>query len=931
MNIYPPSIGGPPPQGGDQGYTNNNNVQQGQDPWRHYSQSQSHAPMMKNYNRGQRDNYTQSADVPDNAFSNQQANNAINNTRKRAAKRRVKHDLPGPAGSWFRKNSKRPPKKAKALLLSTKKGIIKSEEQDNNIGNGGEHINNQDGTSSNVDVSQQQQQYTTSDVKSPDKVKSDPDNNINSPSQNKKQQQEQLFHDHSSDLHESSSWNIMCSTLNRIVPPSNLLLSSTQNISATYKHILRKHISNEYALISEIHEGKYDTNHIGCTVGQNEGDVGLFANDLRLPTLIGYVASVQCHAHSDWTALLVDEMQSVGSGGSSSSSNNGKGGVTNGIGKGVMCWVEEKLVKQHGGWIRPGVVWMIEGAKLALFNSTCEEDDIEEDDDDDTGINGNSLGTDISPSTDHVRGGGNINRMILVGESSLVYAWTPEEAASTFSHDEFVSLTEKRLNLGLPGVIDNVIDVDKAHDVKPVVKSAVDQNPSLLEIAKVNVASSKPSDLIDIDKDDEEVAGKNKSEDTVGKTPGANSTTKSQTPLSVSGVRKDPKSAAVYSLSNEDIIETIPSNQHTAETQSEVIIPQVTAASLTERVTQNIQHSPATEKEEGEVVELETEGEDTRKQPIVAKQGESRSTLEVDPSHDLDASANVNKVESNRKAVKSPLLSQSVKKVNPKTSDNDPLGLSKFKATAKPPPSQHVTSNIVSTTQTHNKSVEQQAKATRNPYAKENSKANGTSISNELQRPIQLVDASEDNKTKTDKEEPTVNKPEATPPRQVPPDQARKATSNKPHTSSGLTPSQSMDQVTFSESSSSDKGPSTNNVKSNDSFDDMLDEEISEDMVAKISHLTPKELIKRQSPKYTGDSFDDMLDEDDGDMFVDLATGNTLDKSDVNLAKTEVPVAKSNEISTSNPAVVSAAQAPSSSPFALSSLDDEDLDMLDED
>ena len=138
-----------------------------------------------------------------------------------------------------------------------------------------------------------------------------------------------------------------------------------------------------------------------------------------------------------------------------------------------------------------------------------------------------------------------------------------------------------------------------------------------------------------------------------------------------------------------------------------------------------------------------------------------------------------------------------------------------------------------------------------------------------------------------------------------------------------------MDQVTFSESASSNKGSSTNNVKSNDSFDDMLDEE---DMVAdKISHLTPKEQIKRKSPKYldTGDSFDDMLDEDE--MFVDLATGNTLDKSEINLAQPVVAVAKANEINTSNPVVVSAAQPPSSSPFALSSLDDEDLDMLDED
>jgi hypothetical protein len=132
-------------------------------------------------------------------------------------------------------------------------------------------------------------------------------------------------------------------------------------------------------------------------------------------------------------------------------------------------------VKRHPNWIRPGCVWCIEGAKLALFAS----DTPSYDNDDDGGemhdggnsketssctrrdgantvvdiASSSSLGTiddDISPSTESTRAGGQIDRMILVGEYCMVYAWTPEEASSAlFGHDEFINLMERRLGLGL--------------------------------------------------------------------------------------------------------------------------------------------------------------------------------------------------------------------------------------------------------------------------------------------------------------------------------------------------------------------------------------------------------------------------------------------------------------------------------------------------
>ncbi len=165
-------------------------------------------------------------------------------------------------------------------------------------------------------------------------------------------------------------------------------------------------------------------------------------------------------------------------------------------GRGVLCWLEERLVKQHPGWIRPGVVWMLEGAKLALFASSTSVDDEDQNEDDydpfdeiddvqendqrpqqsqraksDTShcslqrdkISPLSM-TDESPSTEYARGGAKIDRMILVGESSLVYAWTPEEASVQLSNEDFIDLMKRRCELELPDVVEIEAEVEAGID-----------------------------------------------------------------------------------------------------------------------------------------------------------------------------------------------------------------------------------------------------------------------------------------------------------------------------------------------------------------------------------------------------------------------------------------------------------------------------------
>lgn len=467
----------------------------------------------------------QRSDIPSNNYSNDndgppysQRNDNHNHHRvgrgdhsntvnKRAAKRRVKHDLPGPAGNWFRQ--KKQQKSVVVVAVANRKGSASStnavnaqesgkKQQSNNNNN-----NNSNDAMTKTEYNGEQQSLKNEDRTPTASSSSSPHNNNNV----KTKQDEQLFHDHSSDLHECNAWNLMCTTLNRIVPPANLLLHNHHhshphhphqpgNAYTTYKSTLRKSIPNNYALIQDIHEGRYDTCHLDKT---------LYSTDLRIPLLVGYVASVQCHAHSDWTVLLVDELYSVvkyctnnggGNNGSSSSSSSGmnsSSSSSSNAGRGILCWIEERLVKQHANWVRPGVVWMIEGARLALFSS------IEEDDDDvnvDMYNNNNSGSTaaaattamsttavvDVSPSTDNSRGGGSIDRMILVGESSLVYAWTPEEASSTFTHQEFSDLMERRCDLGLHG--DELPDDEEEDENEEVTN--VDCTSSKSEVKKKN-------------------------------------------------------------------------------------------------------------------------------------------------------------------------------------------------------------------------------------------------------------------------------------------------------------------------------------------------------------------------------------------------------------------------------------------------------------
>jgi hypothetical protein len=305
---------------------------------------------------------------------------------KRANKRRFRHEVPGPAGAWFQQQKQ-------------KNKRIKNKKEDESTNN--KDSNNPLAYSPNTPHTKQEKNTT---------------NNI------------QLFKDYSSNLHDCNAWNLMCTIHNRIVPSFHTYsnhfnndYTASKEAATSYTNLLRNILPQTIGLIHEINNGQYDIHHLSPSI---------HTNDLRIPLLFGYVSSISCHAHSDWTALLVDESYSCGNRYSCN--------------RGITCWLEERLVKRHPGWIRPGVVWMLEGSKLALFASKdeCQEQE-------DVGVVVDGETNDVSPSTQAARSGRGIDRMICVGESSLVYAWTPEEASEFFTNEQFKTLLERRCNVDL--------------------------------------------------------------------------------------------------------------------------------------------------------------------------------------------------------------------------------------------------------------------------------------------------------------------------------------------------------------------------------------------------------------------------------------------------------------------------------------------------
>ena len=222
--------------------------------------------------------------------------------RVKSDKRRKRHDLPGPAGSWFRRE------KLKKLAKRT----ASSNAADTNDVDNAESAANT-ATSGDGDLAQQHPRTPASS------------NNNNGCSNIRMMRG--LHHDNSTTLNQSAPWNMMCNALERIVAPPEEFHLMDDAVTA-YSRELRSSLPDNFAMLSEIHEGRYDNHTLGTPI--------LRKNELRVPHIALYVQSVQCNACSDWTAYVVDELYGMAA----------VKGDTIRAGRSLKCWLQKAQVKE---------------------------------------------------------------------------------------------------------------------------------------------------------------------------------------------------------------------------------------------------------------------------------------------------------------------------------------------------------------------------------------------------------------------------------------------------------------------------------------------------------------------------------------------------------------------------------------------------------
>jgi len=197
-------------------------------------------------------------------------------------------------------------------------------------------------------------------------------------------------------LQLSPAWTACCISLGRHVdfPPftkhgGNWMLCSSEGTEEELKlreEIVRGCLSQEYTSIAAVLAGKHD----------------MFVSP---QLLVVYIYSVQCHTHCDWTCELRDETGLI-----------------------IKGWVEGKFVRDRPEGIRPGVVLLLKNCSLAVF----------------PGIDGigmaprerqkDPLRLNQEPTETDER---QVDRMLLIGEKSVVYVWLPDE-------EEYITLEEKQ-------------------------------------------------------------------------------------------------------------------------------------------------------------------------------------------------------------------------------------------------------------------------------------------------------------------------------------------------------------------------------------------------------------------------------------------------------------------------------------------------------
>lgn len=179
-------------------------------------------------------------------------------------------------------------------------------------------------------------------------------------------------------------WDAMCVALNRTLPTW-----SNNNTSRFYEDPysnlqLRKALGGDYTLLSDIPH--LDT--------------------LKIPKIVLQIHYIYSHGHCNYTVEVLDES----------------------ITKPEIGWLSQDLIRNHPEWIRAGTVFLCCNVSLAVFHNERNVN------------HGGSNGSEYDGQRRTVE---TFDRMLVLGEENIVFAWTKENVGDV-SHGDYLNLLEKR-------------------------------------------------------------------------------------------------------------------------------------------------------------------------------------------------------------------------------------------------------------------------------------------------------------------------------------------------------------------------------------------------------------------------------------------------------------------------------------------------------
>ena len=124
----------------------------------------------------------------------------------------------------------------------------------------------------------------------------------------------------------------------------------------------------------------------------------------KIPKIVLQISQIHAHGHCDYTVELLDE--------SSFLDNSSQTEVG---------WLSQGLIRNHPEWIRPGTVFLCQQVSLAVFSIDEQQ----------WNSNGNG------------KGKKEFDRMLVLGEHNIIYAWTKDSIADV-DHGQYLDLLERR-------------------------------------------------------------------------------------------------------------------------------------------------------------------------------------------------------------------------------------------------------------------------------------------------------------------------------------------------------------------------------------------------------------------------------------------------------------------------------------------------------